>query len=448
MTAEISIMNKSAVALAADSAVSARTTAGFKVFNTANKLFKLSNLYPVGIMLYGNSDFMGVPWETIIKEYRNALGSENKEYLEEFAQDLLNFLTSDSQLITEDQQESYFLSNVGGYYQLIKEKIIETCKERLQKEKKIGKRKIGYLSCQVINETYSFLIQHDQLEDVPVSHSKIIINKYATLIDKSISSIFEKLPIFKKDKKILVKIAGELCCRDLFSEFFSGIVVAGFGERDLFPKLQSYKIEAITCGKLKYKKEGETFMDFEKGSTIIPFAQGEMVHTFMRGVDPNLQTVINSYVNDILKKYPNIIVNELKKSKLDPSKRKEIKEKIKKYSNDLMGDYSKSLQKHIDNEFIQPVMSVVGMLPKDELAAMAESLVNLTSFKQTVSIGAETVGGPIDVAVISKGDGFVWIKRKNYFDIEKNPNYYDVRRRKEAIDEKRQKKAAKNYNIK
>ena len=28
----------------------------------------------------------------------------------------------------------------------------------------------------------------------------------------------------------------------------------------------------------------------------------------------------------------------------------------------------------------------------------------------------ETVGGPIDVAVVSKGDGFIWIKRKHYFD--------------------------------
>jgi len=48
---------------------------------------------------------------------------------------------------------------------------------------------------------------------------------------------------------------------------------------------------------------------------------------------------------------------------------------------------------------------------QDELAAMAESLVNLTSFKRKVSMEAETVGGTIDVAVISKGDGFIWIKR-------------------------------------
>lgn len=53
---------------------------------------------------------------------------------------------------------------------------------------------------------------------------------------------------------------------------------------------------------------------------------------------------------------------------------------------------------------------------------MAESLVNLTSFKRRVSIGeAQTVGRPVDVEVISREDGFVWIKRKHYFDQELNP---------------------------
>jgi len=59
---------------------------------------------------------------------------------------------------------------------------------------------------------------------------------------------------------------------------------------------------------------------------------------------------------------------------------------------------------------------------------MAESLVNLTSFKRRITAETETVGGPIDVAVISKGDGFVWIKRKHYFQKDLNPaffaNYY------------------------
>jgi len=37
----------------------------------------------------------------------------------------------------------------------------------------------------------------------------------------------------------------------------------------------------------------------------------------------------------------------------------------------------------------------------------------------------ESVGGPVDVAVISKGDGFVWIKRKYYFDSDINKHFFD-----------------------
>lgn len=49
---------------------------------------------------------------------------------------------------------------------------------------------------------------------------------------------------------------------------------------------------------------------------------------------------------------------------------------------------------------------------------------NLKSFKRRVTPTAETIGGPVDVAVISKGDGLVWLKRKHYFPPELNPRYF------------------------
>lgn len=55
---------------------------------------------------------------------------------------------------------------------------------------------------------------------------------------------------------------------------------------------------------------------------------------------------------------------------------------------------------------------------------MAEALVHLTSLKRRISMDDETVGGPIDVAVISRGDGMVWIKRKHYFDKEMNHHFF------------------------
>ena len=53
---------------------------------------------------------------------------------------------------------------------------------------------------------------------------------------------------------------------------------------------------------------------------------------------------------------------------------------------------------------------------------MAEALVNLTSLRKRVTAEADTVGGPVDVALITRGDGLVWIKRKAYFDGQLNPH--------------------------
>ena len=81
MTAEIAVMNQEAVALAADSAVSlADSEYGevTKIFTSANKLFALSQFHPVGIMIYGNTRLGEVPWETVIKLYRDQLGTEGK----------------------------------------------------------------------------------------------------------------------------------------------------------------------------------------------------------------------------------------------------------------------------------------------------------------------------------------------------------------------------------
>lgn len=60
MTTEIVIMNKEAVALAADSALTTGVGAD-KVFHSTQKLFPLGRCHPVGIMIYQNAEFMGVP---------------------------------------------------------------------------------------------------------------------------------------------------------------------------------------------------------------------------------------------------------------------------------------------------------------------------------------------------------------------------------------------------
>ena len=86
---------------------------------------------------------------------------------------------------------------------------------------------------------------------------------------------------------------------------------------------------------------------------------------------------------------------------------------------------SQAVFDEMTESFTNPILNIVSSLPKDELADMAETLVSITSFMRRVSSNLETVGGPIDVAVISKKDGFVWINRKHYFQPEKNYHFFN-----------------------
>jgi hypothetical protein len=115
MTAEIAIMNKTAVALAADSAVTIEQDKGQKIFNTVNKLFTLSKYHPVGIMIYGSANFMDVPWESIIKIYRTKLGKKQFSALKEYADTFICFLSESITFFPENEQKKYFGRIIAGY---------------------------------------------------------------------------------------------------------------------------------------------------------------------------------------------------------------------------------------------------------------------------------------------------------------------------------------------
>ena len=49
------------------------------------------------------------------------------------------------------------------------------------------------------------------------------------------------------------------------------------------------------------------------------------------------------------------------------------------------------------------------------MASLAQSLIELTGFHRILTFEQEGVGGPVDVAVITKNDGFTWLNRKSWY---------------------------------
>jgi hypothetical protein len=156
---------------------------------------------------------------------------------------------------------------------------------------------------------------------------------------------------------------------------------------------------------------------------VIPFAQKEMVDRFLYGLDDDIQERIFDFCSSAVKQISRNILGRLKlENDAELSALKHETEAAEKAFVDGLRDKGFAAIRTLSQAEIE---DMVEFMPKPELAKMAEALVNLTSIKRRVSRGMETVAGPIDVAVISQSEGFVWVKRKHYFPPELNARYYD-----------------------
>ena len=99
-------MNRLAVALAADSAVTITGGQETKIYQSENKLFELSETKPVGLMIYNSTHFFGIPWEIIIKDFRKKHGSLETDMVFGWVPVFTKFLT-DNFKPTKEQQNDF-----------------------------------------------------------------------------------------------------------------------------------------------------------------------------------------------------------------------------------------------------------------------------------------------------------------------------------------------------
>jgi hypothetical protein len=417
MTAEVAILNKLAVALAADSAVTVTIGGQAKVYNSANKLFALSYKNPVGLMVYGNAEFMGVPWETIIKECRKALDNTTFESLNEYSDYFFGFLKKAS-FFSPEFEKVFIERRIEGCFISIKSILEEKVKEYIKENGEISDIESNKLFQEIIRDQYEYFNKLKILASFPKSYPREFIKKRKELLNSIAKSVFEELPITRQTNTKLQVIATRLFCADAFLDSTSGIVIAGFGEADIFPALIEFACDCRIDGFVKYLNKNIVSISEDNSSAVVPYAQREMVSTFMEGIDPMLKSAMEDGLRGIFKSYCNLVRSIAQ----EPDG---ICKQLDEHAQILFENFNDYLRRYRFEMHIQPVVDMVAVLPKDELAIMAEALVNLTSLKRRVTADTETVGGPIDVAIITKGDGLIWIKRKHYFNPEFNHQYFN-----------------------
>jgi len=428
MTSEMLIMNKDCVAMAADSAA---TLFGEKTkIYEANKVFALSKQYPVGLMTYQSPIISGVPVETLVKEYRKyALNNREKEIgtIDKYGENFLDFIEKgyptddDSQIliISEKMMETNAIRCILSLWESIMSNIGEQINDAVEKKMNCNSLEIKLSPDKMIK---NILLEIESKERTP----RDLDQKYISSVKKGLDNIFKSESFKRAMNKTSNPIAAKPYLKRIKSIFqnmvlseepfwdTTGIVIAGFGESQIFPAFVEYNVDGCFWGKLKFKEIRSGEISDENSAMIIPFAQGDVAATFIEGIDPDIK-------RNIIEKFRGIIsdVKDIK-SIGGSTPTKDVIDKAKELAlNDFIDVLNRSTL-----EKSNPIIRSVKFLSKKEMGHMAESMINLTSLRRRMSVNSdETVGGPVDVAIISKGDGLIWIKRKHYFDVALNPHY-------------------------
>ena len=410
MSAGIIVMNKNAIAMAADSAVTIGDHAA--IHNSANKLFALSMFEPIGAIIYANAQFMQVPMEIIIKQYKTELGKKNFSTLQEYVDDFVSFLERNCDLFHfRKNEENYVLGICFDLLQGLANGYTNRAKDLIGKvNRPLTEKEDIAIKQQAIEETMQFVDSQPIVRD---SFSSYVENVY---LDKIVGFI-ERQINWVTDRKELAKKLCRLFDTHFTRRGYMGMAIAGYGKSEIFPHMVHLKLSGILNGKLRYEKVGNMDIDEIQTAAIIPLAQTDVMHTFIRGYNDLIMQQVAGTVPQLIGQR----IDSMPNSTLDDGQKKQIKESFVGFQNDV----AKIMQEVANNVFVSPIIDSVTSLPIEELALFAESMINITSVRRRVAIDGNigTVGGPIDVAIVTRGDGLIWLKRKHYFEAKKNPQF-------------------------
>jgi hypothetical protein len=424
MTAELIVMNKNGLALAADSAVAVsiggKTS---KVYNTSNKLFALSKYNPIGVMIYGSAEIMGLPWEVVIKRYREVLGEKPFPTLDGYIDDFFDHLKT--QAFTPDCYVEYVKQRAVELFRMVASDVDKRVEAQIKEKGEIEESEVEQIHKEHIVNAYNSI--RNVLKGLKIKRQDIAdsMSTHRAVVRETINNLLENRPVRGANKRKLIDAC--LLVAIVFPGMNqSGLVIAGFGEDDVFPSAKAFEIHKILDGNIQFYPTFQGTVSLNNTALIKAFAQSNETQNFMNGLSQRISEYLTKDMEKVLAgAFVETVTDLLVQDGVVPqNKSEDCKARLASAGRGVHAFIKRDVDEISQREFSGPVVDAVAFFSPTEMATMAETLVSLESFRQQVTLRSETVGGPIDVSVITRGDGFIWIKRKHYFSADLNPQFF------------------------
>lgn len=416
MTAEVAIMNQQALVFAADSVITVthwvKDQKEVRYFKGANKLFQLSDIRPVGMMIFGSAALHSVPWEIIVKDFRNDLDVQACRSLSEYARRFFGYVESHTGLFPDVLKRKLFadyaVRSASYNLRLLKDSQPAAFMGARERYERFALR-LERLTAQIGAMEIPKPLLASDIDAAVVEHAAEVERRICEELDPEIFS--DLAPQLAE-----TSIRATMKRYDLFLGE-TGIVIGGYGDDDYFPAFDVFKCMGFLDRKfIVLPQEDSARIDRDKPAIIVPFATTSMINTFQMGIGPDIYSSVDTATRKCLREFAAGVAARLGHAGDVPGLDELVANALDAHRREW---FLPSFSDHHG-----PMARVIGSLPAAEMAALAKSLIELQSLKERVTLPSESVGGPVDVAVMSKHDGFVWIERKHYFRQELNPRFF------------------------
>jgi hypothetical protein len=381
MTAEIASVNRSALALAADSAVTIRIGNTQKVYDSAEKIFEFSRKNPIALMVYNSVEFVGVPLDVIVRKYRN---EEDKSY--ECLKDAADLFTKYLEAFKHDvkDERNHLYAVLSSAFSVLNKKLFTVFQSATEAQAASKSHKFKFS----FEEELSKLIgeETDRHEAAKLANYLVDVSidqftkRYGDVIKDAVErSIF---PIDANDSKLLKQFgryALAIVRSNIGSDILTGLVFGGFGKRDLFPTLDYIEIDGIYFDELKILSQNEIDID----------RRGKKTRCYRSRRKKWLSDLCMGWIRKYMKKYSGLLIKPLT-IYLTPKKALSWKDEKVKIKNSVISEFGMMINKLRERER-HSIQDIVNFMSKKELAEMAHALVELTSKKRRFSTDQETV---------------------------------------------------------
>lgn len=396
MTAQVAILSTTGVAVASDSAVtitSARRSS--RSYPSADKLYPVPGV-PVAVLHSGCATLGEVPWKTLVELWASRRDPVELNSVEAYADEFGAWLLTQPQLADSESQDSLARWLFRDLMLVVRRRIVEDLEEN-------GSRVApGYVDgtpdAEIVDAVVDWWEDRLQnLEDYPglsEEAGELIAKRLRDDLKEDLDWVFDDAPRTAHLDAVATEIAKLLIYKTEPFSIDSTLAFVGYGSDNLFPSLWRGRYCGILSDTVRVEPLSGATITPGMRVSITPLGLTDALDTFLRGTSPTYTNIAHHALEELAQK---------------------LGADADEGTSDVLSEAHQALEQEMNgvewDEFLSPMLDVVETLPLTEMVRVADAFVGLASLRQMIN-GESSVGGPIDLARITKQSGFEWVRRK------------------------------------